>query len=143
MTARITNVGARAGAEVAQLHVAAPQEGLHRPLAELKGFQRVHLAPGENAEVAFDLEERSFALWDGGWKVPDGIYEIRVGASSRDIRLRGTLEVPGAPVPAPAWQADSWYQAPVGTPGRAGWGATDGQPRLPCPRGSKRPVHHG
>ena len=117
----VTNTGARPGAEVAQLYVAPPKGGLHRPEQELKGFQRVELAPGESKRVNFPLDSRSFAIWDGGWKVPGGAYEIRVGASSRDIRLSGSLEVAGETVPAPDWQAGSWYETMDGAPSRSGW----------------------
>ena len=92
-----------------------------RPEQELKGFARVELAPGEHKRVSFPLDSRSFAVWDGGWKVPSGAYEIRVGASSRDIRLTETLEVSGTAVPAPGWQAGSWYETMDGTPSRSGW----------------------
>ena len=117
----VTNTGAYPGAEVAQLYIAPPKGGLHRPGQELKGFARVELAPGESKRVSFPLDSRSFAIWDGGWKVPGGTYEIRVGASSRDIRLRGSLEVAGETVPAPDWQAGSWYETLAGAPIRSEW----------------------
>ena len=117
----VTNTGTYPGAEVAQLYIAPPKGGLHRPGQELKGFARAELAPGESKRVSFPLDSRSFAIWDGGWKVPGGTYEIRVGASSRDIRLRGSLEVAGETVPAPDWQAGSWYETLAGAPIRSEW----------------------
>lgn len=117
----VANAGSVPGAEVAQLYIAPPGGGLHRPEQELKGFARVELAPGESRRVRFPLDSRSFAVWQGGWKVPDGTYEIRVGASSRDIRLRGSLEVSGETVPAPDWQAGSWYETMAGAPSRGEW----------------------
>ena len=117
----VTNTGACPGAEVAQLYIAPPESGLHRPRQELKGFARVELAPGESKRVSFPLDHRGFAVWDNGWKVPGGVYELRVGASSRDIRLSGSLEVVGEPVPAPDWQAGSWYETMEGAPSRSGW----------------------
>ena len=116
VTATVANTGTVAGAEVVQLYVAAPQTGLYRPLRELKGFSKVYLQPGESAEVSFDLDDRSFAVWAGGWKVPGGTYVIELGASSDDIRLREELEVGGEDVPVPAWQAGSWYENPKGKP---------------------------
>jgi beta-glucosidase len=116
VTARIVNAGERAGAEVVQLYVAAPQEGLHRPLRELKGFCKIFLQPGENREVSFELGDRSFALWADGWRIPGGVYGIELGASSEDIRLRGELAVEGEAVPAPAWQKGSWYENCSGRP---------------------------
>lgn len=112
----VTNTGSRAGAEVVQLYLAPPQDGLYRPQKELKGFSKVMLAPGEAKRVTFPLDERSFAVWADGWKIPGGTYEVLVGTASDDIRLRGTLEVPGEPVPAPAWQKGSWYETLRGLP---------------------------
>ena len=116
VTVQVTNTGACAGAEVVQLYVAAPQNGIHRPIKELKGFRKVFLNPGESREVAFTLDDRSFAVWNQGWVVPGGTYTIGVGASSADIRLSGNLEVAGEAVPAPEWQKGSWYENPKGLP---------------------------
>jgi hypothetical protein len=62
-----------------------------RPPRELKGFAVVRLAPGETAEVALALEDRDLAYWDvarRSWRIEPGRFEIQVGHSSRDIRLR-------------------------------------------------------
>ncbi len=75
----VTNTGSRPGAEVVQLYIAPPQEGLHRPVRELKGFQKVFLQPGESKTVSFVLEERSFAVWQEGWKVPGGKFTVWIG----------------------------------------------------------------
>lgn len=112
----VTNTGEQAGAEVAQLYIAPPQDGPYRPLKELKGFAKVTLAPGESRTVTFALDDRSFAVWQDGWKIPAGTYEVLVGAAADDIRLRGALEVAGETVPAPAWQAGSWYETLQGLP---------------------------
>lgn len=132
----VTNVGNVPGAEIAQMYIAPPRGGLHRPEQELKGFARVKLAPGESKRVPFPLDNRSFAVWQGGWKVPGGTYEIRVGASSRDIRLRGALEVSGKTVPAPDWQAGSWYETMAGAPSRDEWERAMGHavPIMPEPK---------
>lgn len=117
VTATITNTGSVAGAEVVQLYIAPPQNGPYRPLKELKGFAKVCLEPGESKTVTFTLEERSFAIWwDGDWKVPGGSYEILIGASSADIRLRAAMAVDGESLSAPQWQRDSWYEKPQGLP---------------------------
>ena len=116
VTAVITNTGKCAGAEAVQLYVAAPKGGIYRPVKELKGFAKVYLNPGESKEVSFRLDDRSFAVWADGWKIPGGAYTVCVGASSADIRLTGEMEVAGEAVPAPAWQAGSWYEAPKGLP---------------------------
>lgn len=117
----VTNTGGAAGAETVQLYIAAPQTGLHRPVKELKGFQKVFLEPGEEREVSFLLDGRSFSLWDDGWKQPGGDYTLLLCSDSRSVRLRGSVPRGGENVPAPAWQAGSWYEAPKGTPEQGQW----------------------
>ena len=99
----ITNTGAVAGREAAQLYVTRITEGTPRPVRELKGFDKVLLAPGETKTVSFTLSKRSFAYYNtdiSDWYVDDGIYGIEIGASSRDIRLIGQIKVtPLKPIP--------------------------------------------
>jgi len=81
----VTNTGDRAAAEVVQLYV----RSVLRPESQLKGFTKLGLGPGETATARFSLGSRAFAHWDadaGGWAAGSGEFEIRVGASSRDIR---------------------------------------------------------
>ena len=132
----VANTGGRAGAEVVQLYLAPPQDGLHRPLRELKGFRRVELAAGEEARISFPLDRRSFAVWADGWRVPGGRYGVLVGSSSRDIRLEGRLEVAGERLPVPSWQAGSWYETMEGAPTRQAWEKAMGRMvfLLPPPR---------
>ena len=124
----ITNTGAVRGAEVVQLYIAPPDGGLYRPAKELKDFSRVELAPGETQTVTFTLEDRSFAVWNDGWKVPGGTYTLQIGASSRDIRLEAEIAVAGETVPAPDWQSGSWYETLNGHPGREAWERLMGHP---------------
>ncbi|MDQ0222360.1 glycoside hydrolase family 3 C-terminal domain-containing protein [Streptococcus moroccensis] len=112
----VINTGNRAGAEIAQLYIEAPQVGIHRPLRELKGFQKVFLQPGESRQIAFKLDERAFAVWQNGWKVPAGEYTVCVGSSSRDLPLRAVVHRGDETLEVPDWQADSWYEAPKGVP---------------------------
>lgn len=117
VSATVTNTGSTAGAEVVQLYVAPPQNGLYRPAKELKGFAKVSLQPGESRTVRFELNDRSFAVWcDGCWKVPMGSYEICVGASVADIRLHAALTVDGVSLATPDWQKGSWYETLQGLP---------------------------
>ena len=118
----LTNTGNRAGAEVVQLYVVAPQDGIHRPIRELKGFQKVFLQPGECKTVAFELDDRSFAIWQDGWKVPGGIYTVQVADLSANI------EVFGEAIKVPSWQAGSWYESCNGKPSQADWEAMMGCP---------------
>ncbi|MDE6418930.1 MAG: glycoside hydrolase family 3 C-terminal domain-containing protein [Lachnospiraceae bacterium] len=121
VTATVTNTGGAAGAEVVQLYIAPPQNGIHRPAKELKGFVRVELQPGESRQVTFLLDDRSFAVWADGWKVPGGSYEVLLAASSEDIRLRGSIEIAGEAVKIPKWQKGSWYETLSGNPTREEW----------------------
>jgi beta-glucosidase len=93
----VRNIGDRAGGEVAQLYVKAAQPRVERPVRELKGFEKVFLSPGESREVTLRIGRLSFAYYDsaaGHWRTDPGEYEIEVGASSRDLRIRQTLKVP-------------------------------------------------
>ena len=117
----VTNTGALPGAEIVQLYIAPPQTGLHRPLKELKGFEKVFLQPGESKRVSMALDERSFSLWDEGWRTPGGEYTLLLCSDSRTPRLSQTVHIQGETLPAPAWQPGSWYERPLGTPGREQW----------------------
>ena len=130
----VTNTGPYAGAEVVQLYVAPPQDGIHRPLRELKRFAKVHLQPGEKKTVRFELDERCFAVWDGGWKVPSGQYTILVGGHPDQLMVVGTIEKTGYTIEIPAWQPGSWYEKPNGSPSLEQWERMLGrkyQPYLP------------
>ena len=124
-TVTVTNTGDCPGAEVVQLYIAAPQDGIHRPIRELKGFKKVFLQPGESKTVTFPLDDRSFAIWQDGWKVPGGTYSVQIADLSAD------LEVAGETVAVPEWQAGSWYETCKGKPTQAGWEAMMGAPYTP------------
>ena len=103
-TFTVTNTGSCAGAEVVQLYVAKPDHEVFRPEQELRGFARVELAPGESRTVEIELDERAFSYFNvatGRWEIEGGIYEIRVGASSEDIRLVAEVELAGTGAPNP------------------------------------------
>ena len=90
ISARIRNVGRRTGKTVAQLYVGMPEpKGIVQPPRQLKGYRKIRLKPGKARRVAFTTDRRSYAYWDGGWKVAPGCYRIFVGRSSRDLPLRG------------------------------------------------------
>ena len=121
----VENIGPCAGAEVVQLSVKAPQDGLHRPIRELKGFQKIFLEPGQRQTVTFSLTDRSFALWADGWKVPGGTYAVQIGNLSAD------LEIAGETLPVPGWQAGSFYESCTGKPDQAQWEAMLGRRYAP------------
>ena len=118
----ITNTGAVAGTETVQVYVSDQESSVYRPEQELKGFARVTLEPGEAREVVVTLDERAFAFWHtaaGRWVVEGGEFGVRVGSSSRDIRLARTVDVPGEDVRlplAPASEAEEWLAHPVAGP---------------------------
>ena len=92
---RVTNTGTRAGDEVAQLYVRDVLASVARPVTQLEGFTRVHLAPGEARDVSFQLSKEQLHMLDRElhWVVEPGTFRVMVGASSKDIRLRGMLVV--------------------------------------------------
>ena len=121
----IKNTGSFAGAEVVQLYMEAPQDGLHRPLRELKGFQKVFLQPGESRTVTFTLTGRSFAVWQDGWKIPAGTYAVCVGG------LRAEMEKNGDVLLVPTWQKGSWCACCTGKPNQTAWEAVLGRTYTP------------
>jgi beta-glucosidase len=92
----VRNIGEFAGKETVQLYVRDVAASVVRPDKELKAFAKVELAPGEAKTVTFTLDKRAFAYWHAGlhdWYAESGEFELLVGSSSRDIRLRTTVEV--------------------------------------------------
>ncbi|HET6931021.1 MAG TPA: glycoside hydrolase family 3 C-terminal domain-containing protein [Candidatus Acidoferrum sp.] len=95
---QVENTGDREGAEIAQVYVGDPQNGLPRPLKELKGFAKIGLKPGEKKLVSVKLDRRAFSYYDTNkhaWYAPAGEYGVLVGSSSADIRLKGSYILPG------------------------------------------------
>jgi beta-glucosidase len=122
VTVTVTNTGERAGTETVQLYVADPESGVHRPEQELRAFARVHLEPGASDRVVLLLDRRAFAHWHtelGRWVVEGGAFELRVGASSRDVRVRARIELAGDDLTPPLRaesSADVWFAHPVAGP---------------------------
>ena len=127
----VTNTGNRPGAEVVQLYIAPPQDGIYRPVKELKRFAKVYLQPKESVEVSFDLDRRCFAIWDNGWKVPTGRYTILVGGNPDKLIVVGTVVKSGEKVKVPEWQPGSWYEKPVGSPAMEQWELMIGRKYVP------------
>lgn len=94
VTVQVKNTGNLTGKEVVQLYVGQKNSKVRRPVKELKGFTKVELKPGEEQEVSFILERRSFSYYETklhDFYAPTGIYSIAVGSSSADIRLETEL----------------------------------------------------
>lgn len=106
----VTNTGERAGEEVVQLYVAPPTGQRRRPVRELKRFTKVALEPGESARVEFSLDARALSYYEPilhEFCAESGAYGIEVGASSRDIRLQGTVSFASSSAPSRAFTAYS------------------------------------
>ncbi len=100
----VTNTGARDGAEIVQVYIAKPGAEIFRPAQELKTFARVPLAAGESRTVTLPLDDKAFRYWNirtDCWEVEGGRYEVRVGASSADIRLTADVDIRGTNAPDP------------------------------------------
>ena len=98
VTLTVTNTGARDGAEIVQVYIAKPGAEIFRPVQELKAFARVPLAAGESRTVTLPLDDKAFRYWNtstDGWEIEGGRYEVRVGASSADIRLTADVDIRG------------------------------------------------
>lgn len=92
---KVTNTGKMDGDEVIQLYLRDELTSVARPLTELKGFQRINLKAGESKEISFEINPEMLSMLDINLKkiVEAGDFRIMIGASSKDIRLRGILTV--------------------------------------------------
>ena len=127
----VTNTGSRAGAEVVQLYISPPQDGIYRPVKELKRFAKVFLNPGESREISFELDDRCFAVWNDGWRIPDGKYTVLIGGNPDKLTVAGTIEKAGEMVKIPDWQPGSWYEKPSGSPSLEQWEKMLGRKYMP------------
>jgi beta-glucosidase len=90
--AEITNSGSVFAPEVAQLYIGIPDA----PVKQLRGFEKVPLEVGKSTTVVFKLTRRDLSVWDTvqqNWLLQKGKYMVYIGASSRDIRLSGSLSI--------------------------------------------------
>ena len=91
VSVRVKNTGKRTGQETVQLYVSDKKASLPRPVKELKGFQKVTLAPGEEKEVNFIVTREALSFFDDrkhAWVAEPGTFEALIGASATDIRGR-------------------------------------------------------
>ena len=99
--ATVTNTGRRAGVAVPQLYLGlpSPSASVLQPPHQLRGYDKLTLAPGESRTVGFPVDDRALAYWDvatSRWRVVRGCYGVFLGSSSRDLPLHGSLAVAGA-----------------------------------------------
>lgn len=96
VSVKVKNTGNMAGKEIVQLYVRDVESTIPRPEKELKGFDKVYLAPGEEKSVTFKLEKRAFAYYNvkiKDWHVESGAFDILIGSSSREILQRERVYV--------------------------------------------------
>lgn len=92
----LKNTGQRAGAQILQLYISAPNSPTPRPIKELHGFEKVFLEPGEQKTVSITVDKYATSFWDeieSMWKSEEGDYEVLVGTSSVDILGKVALKV--------------------------------------------------
>ncbi len=87
----VTNSGERAGAEVVQLYIRDLVASATRPVKELKGFEKIELAPGESREVSFEITAETLAFYTprGAWEAEPGEFRVFVGTSSESVQEAG------------------------------------------------------
>jgi beta-glucosidase len=91
---QLRNSGSRSGAEVVELYVHDGHASVDRPIQELKGFQRVELAREETKTVHFTIDRSALAFYSTAkkdWVTEPGQFDVLVGSSSRDIRMKGSF----------------------------------------------------
>lgn len=149
VTVKVKNTGDTDGAEVVQLYVSDSQHSAFRPEKELKDFAKISLRAGEEKQVSFRLDSRSFACYYPAakdWLIPNGTYTILVGASSRDIRAQakvviiGTQRLPVDNLKAPersGLHRANWYTSLSGEPTQADFEQLLGKPIQPVKQPKK------
>lgn len=146
VTFKIKNVGERDGAEVAQIYVADKESTIFRPVKELKGFKKVFLKAGEEKEVSITLGKRAFAFYNvdlQDWQVETGLFDIMVGASSRDIRLTKAVNIVSecdAKIPDYHKSAPAYYTADISAIDYAQWTAVYGKELPARERDKSKPI---
>ena len=98
VTFDLTNTGSVDGDEIVQLYVGLPEAKIFRAARELKGFQRVSLKAGETKKITIPFDDYTFRYYNVqscAFEIEGGQYELMIGASCEDIRLKATLTIKG------------------------------------------------
>ncbi|WP_100406490.1 beta-glucosidase family protein [Bacillus solitudinis] len=116
VTFKLTNTGHVAGMEIAQLYVGCKSDAIFRAKKELKGFDKIFINAGETKTVAIPFDDKTFRYFNvktNQWEIEEAEYEIMIGASIADIRLKETIfvEGTGAPLPYNKELLPSYYSA--------------------------------
>jgi beta-glucosidase len=93
----VQNTGKLKGDEVVQLYIHEKVTPVIVPVSELRGFKRITLEPGETQKVQFELSPENLQLLNQNmeWEVVPGTFEIMIGSSSTDVKLKGKFEITG------------------------------------------------
>jgi beta-glucosidase len=94
VSVNVTNTGPRDGDEVVQMYVRHLDSKVSRPMEELEGFDRIHIPAGQTRTVTLPLTAKALAYWTNrGWRLEHDHVQIRIGASSADIRQKAEITV--------------------------------------------------
>ena len=146
VTFKIKNTGDVDGAEIAEIYVADQESTIFRPKKELRAFKKVFLKAGEEKEVSVTLSKRAFAFYNvelQDWQVETGLFDIMVGASSRDIRLTKAVNIISdctAAVPDYRKTAPAYYTADLAAMDDAQWTAVYGKALPARERDTTKPI---
>lgn len=116
---KVKNTGDVDGAEIAQVYVTDNESTIYRPEQELRGFKKVFLKAGEEKEITVELGKRAFAYYNVNihdWHVESGKFTVKIGASSRDIKLTAEVNVEStveATIPDYRATAPKYYTADI------------------------------
>ena len=94
--ATVSNTGNYSAAEVAQLYITFPSAVPATPIRQLRGFEKEIIRLDETVNLSFTLRKKDLSFWDtakGQWVISSGSFGIAVGASSRDLRLKGNFDI--------------------------------------------------
>jgi beta-glucosidase len=92
---KIENIGNYDGKEIAQVYISMPDSAIYRPAQELKGYKKVSIKSGEAKKVKITISKKDLEIYQDKFVIEDGIYTIRIGASSKDIRLQTNFSIKG------------------------------------------------
>lgn len=89
-TINVKNTGSRDADEVVQLYIRDMVASISRPVKELKGFQRIHLAAGESREISFDITPEMLKFYNAELKhvIEPGDFQIMVGGNSKEVKTQ-------------------------------------------------------
>ncbi len=93
LTCKVKNIGNVKGKEIIQLYIKNPSG--YRELRTLKDFKKIELEPNEEKVVSFEINDEMFKVYNNGWKVVQGKYEIEIASNSRDIKLSKDIDIDG------------------------------------------------